>query len=238
MKPRQVQLIRNRQMKEGQQVPDVRDFFEFLVNHVQTRKNAEEVLWNPHKLKMAYQIAHPNHVGYSSWVNVITPGRPPPAGMQFTVDQILRKAFPARIPKMVVSECNAVDKRLRAARRFQTKDLCKFIVDWIRTNKQNYQYPSDDASEVFIELETGANAKWPGNPFKLFLKIPKSAVREVLRPLFWTSAVESPLHNQSTRMRRPSSQSEKKSLKMASCHQLQPVPGWTGVQFWSMTRES
>ena len=61
-----------------------------------------------------------------------------------------------------------------------------------------------------------------------------------LRPPFVTGADESPLHNQSMRVRRPDSQSKKKFLMISCCLQLLPVPLFmeTGVHCWSMTRGS
>ena len=58
------------------------------------------------------------------------------------------------------------------------------------------------------------------------------------RPPLLIDPEASPVHNQSTRTRRPLSHSEKKFLMISVCIQLLPGGTETGDQRWSVTRES
>ena len=181
--PRRARLV-----DPSQVIPDSTQFFNFLRDHV---KNAGPgILCNPFALRTVYRIAHPNHVGYSCWHNTIPDSGTPPPGMRFTVQQILDAAFPCMKnsgPKL----CHQADsvmadghKRKRISKRFDSKDLCTLVIEEIRTHKRRHSEAESEPSfeSACTEMEAVARERWPdmpGNPIRLFSKVPKGAVHDI-----------------------------------------------------------
>ena len=137
--------------------------------------------WNPFALRTAYRKAHPNHVGYSCWVNIIPASGTPSAGMRFTVQQIMDAAFP-NMPKRCQAQSvqAAGQKRKSASKRFTSRDICILVVEQIRTLKLRHAAPLFKAA--CKEMEAAARNKWPdtpGTPTRLFSKVPKTAVQDI-----------------------------------------------------------
>ena len=74
--PIRARPTQHRTLHSGEAVQDSSHFFNFLLDHVTNA--GPGVQWNPFVLRTAYRKAHPNHVGYSCWVNIIPASGTPP----------------------------------------------------------------------------------------------------------------------------------------------------------------
>ena len=79
--PIRLRLSQRARLVDPSQVQTVRSFSTFCETTSRMWAQAYYgLVWNPFALRTVYRIAHPNHVGYSCWLNTIPDSGTPPPG--------------------------------------------------------------------------------------------------------------------------------------------------------------
>ena len=137
-------------IEAGKERADPAIFFKCLVDLV--RREGKGVPWCAFSLRKAYRREHPNHVGYHSWI-----GNPGGNGVIFSVEQILKEAFPdVADTELVLPKKSTTVKR--KARSFDLKQLCTFVVDEILAK---WPAPLQSFETTCKAIEKAAHDKWP-----------------------------------------------------------------------------
>ena len=148
--PIRLRLSQRARLVDPSQVQTVRSFSTFCETTSRMWAQAYYgLVWNPFALRTVYRIAHPNHVGYSCWLNTIPDSGTPPPGNNIigryeihcpTNTGLRDAAFPPfpsmknAMPKLR-HQADSVKadghKRKRISKIFDFQDLCTLVIEQI-----------------------------------------------------------------------------------------------------------